>query len=94
MAYEIVWSDAAWEDVRDVFAYLQEAHSDRIANRFADELTEMLERLQRRPYIGKPHPSLSAVREVLIPPFNLLAYAVIRREIILLNLTDTRRNRQ
>ncbi len=73
MAYQIRWSDEARENIRDILDYLEENFGEATADRFADRFAEMLERLQQRPFIGKHHPTLSAVREVLIPPHSLLS---------------------
>lgn len=40
--------------------------------------------------MGKHHPALSAVWEVLIPPHGRLSYAVIGQYINSLNIHDTR----
>ena len=91
MAYEIVWTTAAQEDYRQIVDYLFDTWSYKVAARFTDRLFNDLTILESMPYVGKSHSQMSAVRELVIDSHYVLFYAVVRNEVILLNLVSTKR---
>ena len=90
MEYEIIWSLQIQEEIKDINDHLLEEWVFQIANKFADKLIDAVENLKYHPHIGKKHPELSAVRQILISPHNLLFYTVNKNIITALNLVDSR----
>jgi plasmid stabilization system protein ParE len=90
MEYEIIWSLQIQEEIKDINDYLLEEWGFLIANKFADKLIDTVENLKFHPHIGKRHSEVSAVRQILIPPHNLLYYTVNKNIITALNLVDSR----
>lgn len=94
MEFEIVWSNEIIEDIRDINDYLLNEWGFLVADKFADKLVDSIEIVKLHPHIGRTHNSLPAVRELLIPPHNLLSYTVNKNIITTLSLTDSRVNRR
>lgn len=90
MEYEIVWSAEIQEDIKNINDYLLEEWGFLIAEKFGDKLIDAVENLKKHPHIGKKHSENSAVRQILIPPHNLLIYTVNKNIITNLNLVDSR----
>ena len=92
MAYALIWSDDAQENIRDVISYLLDNWGDPSAERFSDRLIAAGRQIEQMPYSGKRHRQLSAVREWRIQPYHTLFYTVIESEaeIFVLNVIDQR----
>jgi plasmid stabilization system protein ParE len=46
------------------------------------------------PFLGKEHSELDAVRKLPIPPHNVLYYTILNNQIIVLNILDSRKQKQ
>ena len=94
MAYTLIWSDDAQENIRDIISYLLDSWGDPVAERFSERLVAAGRRIEQMPYLGKRHQQLSAVREWRIQPYHTLFYTVLEseREIFILNVIDLRMN--
>ncbi|MDZ7897594.1 MAG: type II toxin-antitoxin system RelE/ParE family toxin [Arcicella sp.] len=92
MEYQVIWSDEIVEDIRNINNYLLDEWGFLVADKFADKLVHGLEIIKANPHIGRKHNHLSAVRQLLITPHNLLCYTVKNNIITALNLTDSRVN--
>ena len=92
MAYTLIWSDDAQENVRDVISYLLDSWSDAVAEQFSERLVTAGRQIEQMPYSGRRHRQLSAVREWRIQPYHTLFYAVVetQKEIVVLNVIDQR----
>lgn len=91
MAFKIEWTDNAKENIRDITSYLLDNWSFEVAERFTDNLIEQTIRLEKMPFLGKKHPELDAVRKLPISPYNVLFYTILKDEIIILNILDSRK---
>ena len=93
MAYEIKWSDPAQDEIHEIINYLLEEWGDKAAEQLSEQILEISELLEKHPYAGRRHDTLKAVREFRVKPQYLLYYTVIesRREILVLDLVDSRR---
>ncbi|MCY7351640.1 MAG: type II toxin-antitoxin system RelE/ParE family toxin [Cytophagaceae bacterium] len=93
MAYEVVWSDPAKENYRNRIADLMNAGGDGAADRFAEAIFKKTTLLERNPYIGVRSEFITSLRRLLVDDRYALFYTVLRNEVIVLNLADTRRFR-
>ena len=93
MAYKVVYSPNAQENLHQILEYLVDVHSFIIAEKFSEYLISVTEMLEKQPYSGRMHPVLSAVREFPVKPYYLVFYSVLEQEEIvhILNIIDTRR---
>lgn len=94
MAYTLIWSDDAQENIRQIIAYLLEYWGDAVAERFSDRLVSAGGQLEQLPYSGMRHRQLSAVRELRILPYYTVFYTVVesKKELFVLNVQDQRMN--
>ena len=92
MAYQIVWHDNAKEDLRDILNYLLDNWSDEVAEKFNDALFGKLQSLERNPFIGIASRQVISLRKLLIVPQSYLYYTVIKDQIVVMNIVDTRKN--
>ena len=90
MEYEVIWSLQIQEEIQDINDYLLEEWGFLMADKFAYKLINTVENLKFHPHIRKRHSEVSAVRQILIPPYNLLYYTVNKNITIALNLVDSR----
>lgn len=93
MAYRVIWSDEVQEQIRDIQSYLLTNFGDAAADRFSDRLRKVSDLLENMPRVGERHPFLSAVREHPVQGHLLLAYTVVKQDVIVLNLVDSRRRK-
>ncbi len=91
MAYRVIWSDEVQEQIRDIQSYLLTAFGDAAADRFSDRLRKVSDLLEEMPRVGEQHPLFTAVREFPVQGHHLLAYTVVKQDVIVLNLIDSRR---
>ena len=73
MAFQIVWSEIALSDLRDLVRYI--ARDDRqVARRFGDLIVSKVESLQSFPRIGRIVPEYreECLRELIVPPSPLV----------------------
>ncbi len=92
MVHEIIWSDEAQEDYTAIVNYLLDGWSFEVADAFTDELSKKIAMLEQHPYTGHPSNHLSSVRRILVTPYQYLYYSVIKNQIFILNLVDTRKS--
>jgi plasmid stabilization system protein ParE len=93
MDYTIVWSDAARENYRQIALYLLDAFGFAIADRFTDTINDKLRILETMPLIGRQLDNLTAVRKLPLQPHNMIYYAVVERQVIILNILDSRQSK-
>ena len=73
MAFQIVWSEIALSDLRDLVRYI--ARDDRqVAGRFGDLIVSRVESLQSFPRIGRIVPEYreECLRELIVPPYRIV----------------------
>ncbi len=91
MAYEVIWSEPAKENYRDRIADLMNAGRDEAADGFANLVFQKTALLERNPYLGIRSELITSLRRLLVDDRYALFYTVLRTEVIVLNLVDTRR---
>ena len=91
MAFKISWTDNAKENIKDITNYLLDDWNFEVAEKFTDNLIEQTLRLEKMPFLGKEHSELDAVRKLPVLPHNILFYTILREEIIILNVLDSRK---
>lgn len=92
MAYTLIWSDDAQENIRAIISYLLDFWGDAVAEQFSERLVRAGRQIEQMPYSGMRHRQLSAVRELRIQPYHTLFYTVVesKKEIFVLNVNDQR----
>ncbi len=88
MAFEIKWTPAAKENYHAIVSYIYDEFGADSAEKFTDELQTRLQYLEKFPFIGRQHSSLSAVRQLVISKHQMLFYTVLEDSVIVLNVID------
>ena len=92
MAKAITWHPEAKEDFREIVAYLMEAWSPEVAEKFTEQVDKTQELIRLQPGIGVRVGRLRSVRKVSIPPHHAMYYTFLNEAIWILNLLDQRQN--
>ena len=85
MDYTIAWSNEAKENYRVIALYLLDVFGFAVAARFTDTINNKLRILEAMPFIGRQLDSLTAVRKLTLQPYNMIYYAVVKRQVIILD---------
>jgi plasmid stabilization system protein ParE len=93
MAYKVIYSNNAQEDLHNILDYLVEERDFLVAEKFSDYLISVTDTLARHPYSGRSHKILSSIREFPVKPYYIVFYAVLEdlKIIHVLNIVDSRR---
>lgn len=91
MARQVIWTPQAREEYRDIVSYLLDAFGDVIAEKFTDRLAQVLASIEAMPSMGRTHPILRSIQQVVVRPYTVVFYIVLPDEIIIVNLLDSRR---
>ncbi|MEZ0607678.1 type II toxin-antitoxin system RelE/ParE family toxin [Fibrella sp. WM1] len=92
MDYTVVWTDEAKENYRLLALYLLDSFGFSVADKFTDSINDKLRILETMPFIGRQLSPLTAVRKLPIQPYNLVYYTIVERQVIVLNLLDSRQD--
>lgn len=92
MAYKIVWTENALEDVYSVYDYLQRNWSARVAGKFLDKCIYWINLISNYPDIGRASHKDASIKRVLVSKQNALYYKVESNIIYLIDLIDTRQD--
>ncbi len=92
MVRKIIWTNNAQEDFKQVIEYLYEEWSERIALNFIATFYSKIELIDKLPQIGMKVENHENVNRILITKHNILYYLITEKEIVLLDLFDTRQN--
>jgi addiction module RelE/StbE family toxin len=92
MEYTITWTEEAKEDIRSILNYMLDNREDRITERLTDSILKATNQLISFPYSGLQHELYSGLRLIRVKPHYRLLYAVAeeKKEILVLNMIDTR----
>ena len=73
MAYKLIWSPAARDDLRDVVGFIARDNPDR-AMSFGYELISKTDRLQEFPELGRVVPEYRSqrIREIILRPYRIV----------------------
>src|SRR3972149_5093081 len=92
MAFEVVWTEDARDDLFTILDYLNKEWSNKIAAEFYTECLIKIERLKVFPKIGSASNRKPSVRRILITKHNALYYRIEQNSILLLSIFDIRKN--
>ena len=90
MEKEIVWTDTAVENLKEIVFYLRNHWPEKVLNTFYHRLQQKVQLLQQQPDIGFKSATHSRFRQTLITPHYKLIYAVKRNHIAILKLKHTK----
>ena len=73
MAYKLIWSPAARDDLHDIVAFIARYNSER-AMSFGYELISQTDRLQTFPQFGRVVPEYrnQSIREIIFRPYRIV----------------------
>lgn len=93
MAYQVVYSSQAQEEVREILSYLLNNWGIDVSENFSEYLINTIEMLASQPYAGRQHDLIKAVREFRVRPHYLVYYSVLEQQklVHILNIIDSRR---
>ena len=92
MVYEIVYTPQFEDDFVFLMDYLNTNWSNKVAIQFGNQLDDLIASLSKMPFIGKKSLQNSFIRGITVTDKNILYYAVLDNQIVLLSLVDTRQN--
>ncbi len=92
MAYTIVWTDNAREDLQQIVSYLKTNWSDTVAEKFVETALHKVSLLETQPFIGTASEKEKTVRKLLISKQITLFYKVAEPNVILLDFFDVRQS--
>jgi plasmid stabilization system protein ParE len=92
MAYQIIWTENAKEDLKTIYDYLVSEWSFKIAENFITECESKIDLITHFPEIGIKSEKYKSVYRILITKHNALYYLLEKDKITLLNFFDTRQN--
>ena len=92
MVYEIVYTPQFEDDFLFLMDYLNMNWSNKVAIQFGNQLDDLIATLSKMPFIGKKSLQNSLIRGITVTDKNILYYAVLDNQIVLLSLVDTRQN--
>lgn len=90
MEEKIIWRKRAKKRLQNIYEFLSEHWSERVAENFLDVLETDLELLLIFPQMGIQSEAKPAVRKHLITKHNYLIYTIKNGQLIVLNIKDTR----
>jgi len=95
MAYQVIWSDEAQNEIRAILTYLMDTWNDKIAENFSRQIGEVAELLTKQPFSGQRNRNISAVRQFPVRPYYMVEYTIITpiSTIYILNVVDSRRKK-
>ncbi len=92
MAYEVIIKKRFIKKVLNVLTYLEKEWSAKEAEDFLAKVEYRVAIIQSQPFIGLPSEKVKGVRGILITRHNKMYYKVSGKQIIILNMYDTRQN--
>jgi plasmid stabilization system protein ParE len=92
MAYKVVWTEEAEEDLDDILDYFKQFAPSKVMENFIDLFFEKLDLLIEMPFLGVHTEKGLGARRLLITKNKALYYQVKNETIILLHVFDTRQN--
>lgn len=92
MDRQIVWTPQAQEEYSDIISYLLDTFDDAVAEKFTNRLSSVLSSLQTMPYMGKEHPVMRAIRQVVMRPYTIVCYTILPNQLVIVNRLDSRRS--
>jgi plasmid stabilization system protein ParE len=83
MAFKIIWSQQARDDLRDIVTFIAE-HNRPVAESFGLRLMAKVDLLAEFPQLGRvaPEEQDENVREVILPPYRIIYLVLGERRVI------------
>ena len=94
--YEVLWTNVAENDLKDIVEYIAEEDRLQTALKILKQIRKKAQNLYTLPERGRIVPELQEqgifqYREIVIPPWRLI-YKIVERKIFVLSVIDSRRN--
>ncbi|MGN6265518.1 MAG: type II toxin-antitoxin system RelE/ParE family toxin [Ginsengibacter sp.] len=86
MDKEIVWTDIAKTDLKNIFSYLQINWPSKVVNDFNSVLNFKVQLLSRHPHIGFKSKKYSRFRKTLITKNYIIIYSIKKEHIVILRI--------
>ncbi len=82
MAYQVIWTEYAKEDYKQILLYLREEWSVPIALKFIETTEERIERIAVFPFLGVASEKDQSIRSVVLTKHNKLYYQFLESKFI------------
>lgn len=92
MAQRVIILKRAEQKVKQVYAYLLENWSEKVADEFYKKFQNTIHFISIHPQIGRPSAKQPGIRRKLVTRHNCIYYRIKDDSIIIINILDTRRN--
>jgi toxin ParE1/3/4 len=94
--YEVLWTNAAENDLKDIVEYIAEEDRLQTALKIVKQIRKKAQNLYTLPERGRIVPELQEqgifqYREIVVSPWRLI-YRIVERKIFVLSVIDSRRN--
>ncbi len=94
MARQITWTPQAQEEYRLIVSHLLDVFGDKVTEDYTDRLAKVIDNIALLPDMGRMHPQMSAIRQVVVRPHTVVCYLVFPAQITVVNLLDSRSERR
>jgi plasmid stabilization system protein ParE len=92
MAWQIIWSDRAKQNIRDINSYwIERTGSDAYPIKLEEAFFDATDNFEQTPYIGKATISSENIRFLVVKEFKLF-YLITEPDIVILSVFDTRQD--
>jgi plasmid stabilization system protein ParE len=83
MAFKIIWSRQARDDLHDIVSYIA-AHNRPVAELFGFRLMAKVDLLEQFPKIGRvvPEEQDESIREIIFPPYRIIYRVLAENHIV------------
>jgi plasmid stabilization system protein ParE len=93
MAFKVVWTNNAEDDLRSILDYLLDEWADSFAEIFSEQLFQTLNLLETHPYLGAVTEDFTSIRRIAINKQYSLYYLVLKDEIVVANILNNSRKK-
>jgi plasmid stabilization system protein ParE len=90
MAKTVKWSDSAGEDFYEIVNYLMDNWSFEVADKFTDDVEEILNQITEQPFSGPRIMRVRSLRKIPLKPHYSLLYSILDDIIYIMNIVDNR----
>ncbi len=92
MAKQIIWTNNAQEDLKEIIFYLKNKWSEQSAEKFVKQVYKIINLVSVFPALGKTSEKNKRVRYILITKHNFLFYTITDDTISVLNIFEVAKN--
>ena len=90
MAYKVIYLKRFNNKLAQLQAYLQNEWGDKVVKNFIETLYNKINNIKIQPNIGLASTNFKDTRSILISKHNRLVYRISKKQIIVIDLIDTR----